>query len=88
MRNGNVDDFMVGIMSSRTAQALPWRENFDVSIEIIIINALFRKMVQTMSSTGDFQWAIIEMLMKYTPHRTDRQHRNRHIEMLMEPLTV
>ncbi len=25
---------------------------------IIIINALFRKMVQTMSPTGDFQWAI------------------------------
>ncbi len=26
-------------------------------IIIIIINALFRKMVQTMSPTGDFQWA-------------------------------
>ncbi len=35
---------------------------------IIVINAFFRKMVQTMSPAGDFQWVIYkkEKVIKYT----------------------
>ncbi len=63
----NVSDKHEHHTRAQTRQSLNSRvKRKNKQLIIIIINALFRKMVQTMSPTGDFQWAIYKKVAKYT----------------------